>query len=235
MINEAIVLAGGLGTRLRCLLKDVPKPMADVGGKPFLEYLLNFLVRQGIERLILSVGYKYEVIAEYFGERYCDLAIEYSIEEEPLGTGGAIKKALPFLRGSSFFILNGDTYFGVDLKKLYQLHQEKNADLSIALKPMRDFDRYGTVYIDEDNRITGFEEKKHRDFSFINGGIYLANKIIFEKIELPDKFSFERDFIEKNFERFGFYGFPFDNYFIDIGIPEDYERAKKELTRFVES
>ncbi len=232
MVKEAIVLAGGLGTRLRKVVKDVPKPMADINGKPFLEYLLAFLAKQGIEKVILSVGYKYEIIKNYFGNSFLDMELLYSIENEPLGTGGGIRKSLFLVDSKVFFVVNGDTFFDVDLKKLFLFHKKKNSVLSVALKPMKSFDRYGSVKLDENKRIIDFEEKKYYVSGLINGGIYLLNKNFFMSFNLREKFSFEKDFLEKYYTMYDFYGLSFDDYFIDIGIPEDYERAKENFKRF---
>lgn len=243
MIKQAIILAGGLGSRLRSTIKDVPKPMADIGGKPFLEYLLNFVSNQGIEEVIISCGYKHNIIKDYFKDRFGDLKIYYSVEDEPLGTGGAIKKALEFINANNekyedILILNGDTFFNISLKELYDFHKAKNSDLTLALKALKNFDRYGTVKIDDNNKIIGFEEKKPQKEGLINGGIYLLsvdliNLLLSSKLNLPLIFSFEKDFLEAycNYKHFGFYGLIFGecSYFIDIGIPPDYELAKKEL------
>jgi len=231
MVKEAIVLAGGLGTRLRSVVKDVPKPMADVNGKPFLEYLLRYLQKNGIEKIILSVGYKWEVIKAYFGDSFEGIKIVYSVENEPLGTGGAVKKSLFFVNSNDVFIVNGDTFFNIDLKEFFAFHKKKRSVLSIALKAMNQFDRYGNVKIDNNNRIVSFEEKRYYEFGLINGGIYLLNKDFFMNFDWKDKFSFEKDFLEKYYKFYEFYGLPFDSYFIDIGVPEDYERAKREMNK----
>jgi len=233
MTEEAIILAGGLGTRLRGVIKDIPKPMAEVGGKPFLEYLIKYLNAQGIKRVILSVGYKYEVIRNYFKKSFLGLELIYSIEDTPMRTGGAVKLASSYVNSDDVFILNGDTLFLIDLKKFYDLHKSKNADFSIALKKVENTDRYGVIEIDSDFRIKKFHEKgKIKGRGLINGGIYLLKRELFSKLSLPEKFSLETDFIEKYFKNFRFFGFPFEGYFIDIGVPEDYERAKKEIGIF---
>jgi len=229
MVKETIVLAGGLGTRLRKVIKDVPKPMADVNGKPFLEYSLTFLAKQEIEKIILSVGYKYEVIESYFGKSFLGMELVYSVESEPLGTGGGIKKSLSFVDSEEVFVMNGDTFFNVDLRKFFCFHKKKNSVLSVALKPMKQFDRYGSVKLNENKRIIGFEEKRYYDSGLINGGIYLLNKNFFMYFDLKEKFSFEKDFLEKYYNSYAFYGLEFEEYFIDIGIPEDYEKCKEYL------
>jgi len=230
VVKEAIILAGGLGTRLKSVVKDIPKPMAEVGGKPFLEYLMKYLHAQGIKRVILSVGYKYEVIKNYFKNSFLSLEIVYSIEDTPMGTGGAAKLALSYVNSDDVFILNGDTLFLIDLKKFYDLHKSKDADFSIALKKLENPDRYGVIEIDNDFRIKKFHEKgKFEGTGVINGGIYLLKTELFSKLNFPDKFSLETDFIERYFKDFRFFGFPFEDYFVDIGVPDDYERAKYEF------
>ncbi|MEZ4774409.1 MAG: nucleotidyltransferase family protein [Bacteroidia bacterium] len=229
MIKEAIVLAGGMGTRLRSVVADVPKPMAEVNGRPFLAYLLDELNEQGVETVVLAVGYKREVIVDYFGEKYKNISLRYSVEEEALGTGGGIKQACEMLDRNDALVLNGDTFFGVDVQQLYQYYQKKDADLVLALKEMRDFDRYGTVQIDEAGQVTGFEEKAYKSVGMINGGIYLFKKELITNDLFPQKFSFEKDVLESLFPQKRFFGLAFDVYFIDIGIPQDYERSQREL------
>ncbi len=196
MVKEAIVLAGGLGTRLRKVVKDVPKPMADINGKPFLEYLLTFLAKQGIEKVILSVGYKYEVIKSYFGNSFSGMELVYSIESEPLGTGGGIRQSLFYVDSEDVFIMNGDTFFEVDLNRLFLFHKEKNSVLSVALKPMKKFDRYGVVKLDENKKIIGFEEKKYYESGLINGGVYLLNKVFFCLLVCRKNFLLKRIFLK---------------------------------------
>lgn len=229
MTKEAIVLAGGMGTRLRAVVSDVPKPMAPVNGRPFLAYVLDDLVPQGIERVILAVGYKREVIVEYFGIEYRGMELLYSVEEEQLGTGGAIKQAFDLVVGETAFVLNGDTYFKVDFAELDAFHSAKEADMTLALKPMNDFDRYGTVVINEDDKILGFEEKQHREEGLINGGVYLFGKNIWVGPELAEKFSFETEILEGLYATRTFCGMVSDTYFIDIGIPTDYERSQHDF------
>ena len=222
---EAIVLAGGLGTRLRSVVSDLPKPMAPIGDKPFLEYILKYLQKNGITRAILSVGYKWETIKEYFGDKFEDIELIYSVEDEPLGTGGAIKKAMNQVKNSQVYIINGDTFFDVDLKSL---DLKDKSQLILSLKPMSDFDRYGCVENDENNLVTVFTEKGYRESGNINGGIYLASKDIFDPYDLEEKFSFE-EFMQENFKQLKISSAIFNNYFIDIGIPEDYEKAQIDL------
>jgi len=232
MLGEAVILSGGLGTRLKSVIKDIPKPLAEVCGKPFLCYILDFLIKHGIERVILSVGYKWEVIKDFFGSQYKNLKLEYAVEDILLGTGGGLKNALKYVYEEEVFVLNGDTFFDIDLNLFYTLHKSKNSKLSIALKEMENTERYGVVKIDENNRIVSFLEKGKRVSGFINGGIYLLNISFFNALAPEGNFSLEKDFLERFYKEYEFFGFPFDGYFIDIGVPEDYERAKKELEKF---
>lgn len=226
---ETIILAGGFGTRLQGVVTDVPKPMADINGKPFLSYLFDYLLSQNINRVLLSVGYKYEIIKEHFGSKYDNLSIEYIIENKPLGTGGAIRKALEHTKGKNVIFLNGDTLFTVDLKGMLDFHLSRNSILTLALKPMHNVKRYGAVVLEND-KITGFEEKSFKEFGYINGGIYVVDKIIADYLKgYKDSFSFEAEFLQENIENIRSFGFISNDYFIDIGIPEDYERARKEL------
>lgn len=231
MCKEAIVLAGGLGTRLRETVPDLPKCMAPVAGRPFLFYVINYLRSQGIEKFIFSVGYKHETIEKYLEEEFATLNYECVVETEPLGTGGAVKLALSKANSKDILIANGDTIFKADLNELKLIHLKKESDCSIALKPMNDFDRYGAVMLSNDQSISGFTEKKYYQSGNINGGIYLLNREKFEKTNLPEKFSFETEYLEKFCKEQRFYGIVQDKYFIDIGIPEDYERAQKELAK----
>lgn len=230
----AIILAGGLGTRLRDVVKDLPKPMAPVNGKPFLHYVFAYLKQQGVSRAILSVGYKSEIIMDYFGDNYNGISVMYMEEAEPLGTGGGIYHAAT-LCDEDAFILNGDTFFDVNLKDLYSFYNQQNADIALSLKPMKNFDRYGTVEVDSDGRITRFAEKQMMQQGLINGGVYLLSKDCFHKIEelrgslLPKKFSFEKEVLEAYVDKLQFSGRAFDNYFIDIGIPEDYTKAQNDF------
>ena len=226
---EAIVLAGGLGTRLKSVVSNVPKPMAPIGNKPFLEYILKYLKKNGITRAILSVGYKSEIIEEYFGNNFEGIDLVYSVEKEPLGTGGAIKKAMSKVKSNQVYIINGDTFFDVNLKSLIL---EDNSKIILSLKHMKNFDRYGCVESDENNLVTAFTEKGYREYGNINGGIYLAFKNIFDNYELEEKFSFE-EFMQTNFESLKISVKVFENYFIDIGIPEDYEKAQSEINKHI--
>ena len=229
---EVIILAGGLGTRLRSVVADVPKCMAPVANKPFLWYLLKYLTKFDITRVILSVGYLREVIFEWIREHKQEFPFEfdYAVEEEPLGTGGGIKLALSKTKDPYVLVLNGDTFFDVDLNTLCHYHYASKKSITLALKRMRNFSRYGTVNLDSVyGSIVSFNEKQYCDEGLINGGVYVINRdaSIFEG--LPEKFSFETAVLEPQCAAQNLQGIVQDGYFIDIGIPEDYERANYEF------
>ncbi len=234
---EVIILAGGLGTRLRSVVSEVPKCMAPVAGKPFLWYLLKYLTRFDVTRVLLSVGYLREVIFKWIDEVKDEFPFEfdYAIEEEPLGTGGGIKLALDKVNDERAFVLNGDTFFDVDLMQLYDAHVIGKKAITLALKPMKKFDRYGTVNMEPiTGTILSFNEKQYCEEGLINGGVYVISKSapIFEGLGL--KFSFETAVLEPQCANHQLLGVVQNGYFIDIGIPEDYKRAKVELISLFE-
>jgi len=219
---EAIILAGGFGTRLKSVVKDIPKPMAEINNRPFLELILQYFKKHNFKRVVLSVGYKWEIIKNYFGDNFQGIELIYNIENEPLGTGGAVKSSLDLINSDEVFILNGDTIFEIPLTEMKLFD---NSKITIAVKKMENFDRYGIVVF-ENNSVVEFKEKSFRKNGFINGGIYLIRKNIFDDFNLSKKFSFEH-FFEKNLEKLNIKVQKFDNFFIDIGIPEDYLKLQK--------
>jgi D-glycero-alpha-D-manno-heptose 1-phosphate guanylyltransferase len=229
-ITEAIILAGGLGTRLRSSVPDLPKCMAPVNGRPFIAYVIDFLQQQGITKFILSLGYKSEAIVDFIDDQYPMLNVQYSIEEYPLGTGGAIKLACRKATEKDLIACNGDTLFKIDITKLLGFHLMSGANCTLSLKPMKNFDRYGVVELNNDYSIRRFKEKQRYEQGLINGGVYALKIGKFLNEDLPEKFSFEKDYLEALYIKRRMYGVIQDKYFIDIGIPEDYERAQSELT-----
>jgi D-glycero-alpha-D-manno-heptose 1-phosphate guanylyltransferase len=225
---EAIILAGGLGTRLRDIIADVPKPMAPVNNKPFVQYLFKWIKQYPVKKLVISAGYKSESIVNYFGNSIFGIPVEYVIEDKPLGTGGAVKYALHKTSWPDVLILNGDTYFPINLNKLVAFHSINKSSFTVALKRMQDFDRYGTVEC-RGNTIVKFNEKKFCSDGLINGGIYLINRSLIESWNLSGSFSLEKDIMEKEAEKSVMKGIFFDEPFIDIGVPEDYRRATSIL------
>ena len=226
---KAIVLAGGLGTRLAHVTGEIPKPMAPVGSRPFLEYLLDYLVEQGIDGAILAVSYQWEVIREHFGYEYRGMPLDYSVEDEPLGTGGAIRQALESLPDDEVIVLNGDTLFRVNLQSLANSHRNAGAQLSIALKQVADCGRFGHVEVSSEGVIARFLEKSTGGPGWINGGIYMLNRDLVTDFPMPESFSFEQDLVEPNVGRIRPLAFQSNAYFIDMGVPEDYERAQREI------
>ncbi len=226
---EAIILAGGLGTRLRTAVSELPKAMAPIHGRPFLEILFDFLIKNGVDRLILSVGYKSEAIKDHFGNKYRDVELVYSLEETQLGTGGAVALAMAFVQGEHVIVANGDSFFLADFDGLIKSHLKSRADISLSLKPMKNFSRYGTVILDGENRIKAFEEKRDVSEGIINGGLYVFNTASFMALNMSGKFSLERDVFENKVDQLYLNGFITDGYFIDIGIPADFQKAQIEL------
>lgn len=229
MLREAIILAGGFGTRLSHVVSDVPKPMAPVYGKPFLTYLIDRLIDAGIRRVILATGYKHECIESYFGTAYRGIEIVYSQETTPLFTGGAILQAAQKIQSEDFVVLNGDTLFDIDLQKLYDFHVQNHANLTIALRQVADTSRYGSVTCTNDNIVAFKEKAESIGAGDINGGIYAINREWLMNQNLPTKFSFEKELMQPLAGDPSFYGLRFNNYFIDIGVPEDYYRAQEEF------
>lgn|SRR5574344_956879 len=229
-MNEAIILAGGFGTRLRYVLNDVPKPMAPINGRPFLEYLLNYLKRYHFEHVVLSTGYLHEKIEDYFGNLYSGIRLSYAHETSPLGTGGGVLNAMQQCENDVVTVLNGDTLFCVDYNELQRLHSSQHTNLTIILRHVENTARYGAVQTDASGRIVAFTEKAAASGNgFINGGIYRLNRSLFEGFTVGQQFSFEKDLMECRYRQQSFYAYPSDAYFIDIGIPEDYARAQHEL------
>jgi D-glycero-alpha-D-manno-heptose 1-phosphate guanylyltransferase len=227
--KEAIILAGGLGTRLQGILPEIPKCLAPVAGLPFLTHVIRYLLSQGVDRFIFSLGHKHELVEQFLQDQFPHLPYTCVIELTPLYTGGAIALALEEATRENVFIINGDTLFKADLHLLEKLHLEKQATCTLALKPMENFDRYGVVNINDDGRIIDFREKKHFDHGLINGGVYILRASAFLEREWPDAFSFEKDFLEQHVSTDKFYGLQQDGYFIDIGVPDDLNRADTEL------
>lgn len=240
MIREAIILAGGKGTRLQNVVKNVPKPLAPVSGEPFLNYLIRYLQRQGIERVILSVGYMYEKIMQTYGHSFNGVEVDYSVEHSPLGTGGAIAKAIGKTREGNALILNGDSFMAfnlADFEKEYERVCRDNPSLKypvlMLLKELHSVDRYGSVLL-EKNRIISFEEKTFREQALINAGVYLFDRRLFLEGMFCGRFSFEKDFLEKRVDEGIIFGMSGEGYFIDIGVEEDYFRAQNELKQEIE-
>ncbi|WP_075780558.1 HAD-IIIA family hydrolase [Marinitoga sp. 1137] len=240
MIKQAVILAGGLGTRLKSVVRDIPKPMALIGDKPFLEHQVNILKENGFEKVLLLTGYKSEIIEDYFKDgKEFGIKIEYSKEQEPLGTGGAVFNAWKKL-DEKFILLNGDTFFDIQYEIVFDFINEKKANALIVLRFSEDISRYGFVEIDENYKITKFIEKgklpENRIDGYINGGIYYFKKDILKKYYEQyknQKISIETDIFPKLIEENKLYGLPTGGKFIDIGIPEDYQKAQKIIPEWI--
>jgi D-glycero-alpha-D-manno-heptose 1-phosphate guanylyltransferase len=228
-IKEAILLAGGLGTRLRSAVPDLPKCLAPVGGRPFIGYVIDYFRKEGIEKFIFALGYKSAYFDDFFRVNFPNGGYEISLEDEPLGTGGAIRQACGLSEEKNVLILNGDTFFRIGLDALSAFHEDRQANCSLCLKPMRDFDRFGVVELEGDGRVSRFREKQYYPAGLINGGVYALDRAAFLREEWPAVFSFEKDYLERHTGDRRLFGLVQDNYFIDMGIPEDYQRAEEEL------
>jgi D-glycero-alpha-D-manno-heptose 1-phosphate guanylyltransferase len=226
---EAIVLAGGLGTRLHTRVADRPKPMALIAGRPFLAILLDYLAGQGIGRVILSVGYGRDKIIDLFGDRYGRLDLAYAIEETPLGTGGAIAHALPHVSGELAWVLNGDTFLELDYRAMHAafVGASPRPLMAMALRRVPDASRYGAVAA-ADGLVAGFLPAGAPTGGLINSGVYLVAPTLFPE-GMPAVFSFERDFLPAACRRSRIQAFETNGWFIDIGVPEDFDRAQVEL------
>lgn len=225
---KAIVLAGGFGTRLQERVPDVPKPMAPVAERPFLEYVLDHLIGGGIHEIILSVGYRADLIMDHFGHTYRNAVVSYSVETEPLGTGGAIVHALRQESDDPVLVLNGDTFLNVDYRELIRWYEQAPAQIALVLKEVSDVARYGSV-LTTGERISGFVEKGKAEAGLINAGVYIVRPGVFGTLSLSSKFSFETDLLQRYCGAISLRAFLTDAYFIDIGVPDDYDRAQYDF------
>lgn len=237
--TEAIILAGGFGTRLKEVVTDLPKPMAPINEVPFLNYLLNYLTHFGIKHIVISTGHLSEKITDYYNSlgkkpEWGGAKLSFSHESSPLGTGGAIRLALEKCKQKQVLVLNGDSFFDFDIKQFSYLHKVYHSNFSLALRTIDNAARYGTVECSNQNQIETFKEKSGLETEgLINAGIYIIKKEPFlSKTESNKNFSIEKDFFEKQLTEEKIYGFKFDGYFIDIGIPEDYSKAQNDFKEF---
>ncbi|MFC4261359.1 HAD-IIIA family hydrolase [Ferruginibacter yonginensis] len=227
--HTCIILAGGLGTRLQHTVPVVPKCLAQVSAKPFLYWLVQYQIKQGVTHFIWALGYKSDSVQHYIQQQFPTLKHSFSIEQEPLGTGGAIKKALSFCETEHVFVTNGDTLFKVDYKNLYAQHLALQTQCTLALKPMKLVERYGTVNFNEQYIITAFNEKVIIANGFINGGVYIIYKNAFLNAVLPAQFSFENDYLKLQAPQHTLGAYVDNGYFIDIGVPADYFKAQVDF------
>jgi D-glycero-alpha-D-manno-heptose 1-phosphate guanylyltransferase len=231
MALTAIILAGGLGTRLKDVLPNLPKPMAPILGRPFLEYLMDYWINQGVNHFILSVGYQKKIIMNHFSNEYHGALIEYSEENTPLGTGGGLLKASKNL-SDSFLLLNGDTFIEVDLKKMINFHLNKKSDWTLSIIKLDQTERYMGIEMDNNGKIISFNSTKGQNFQLVNGGVYLINPSIFKNKELSHDVNISlEDKLLPEFSASGgnLFGIECLGKFIDIGVPEDYYIAHEVL------
>lgn len=228
-VQSAVILAGGLGTRLRSAVPDLPKPMAPIDGRPFLEYQLDYWIKQGISHFVLAVGYRHEVITGHFGERYRTATLDYVFEQTPLGTGGGVLLALQKLpRDQRFLLLNGDTYFAVDLPSLERFAVQHDSEWCFSLFRTRETSRYLGMGVAPDGRINELKSSQDGDECLANGGVYCIHPRAFDGLSVVagDSASLENDIFPSAFRAGqGMYGLECEGSFIDIGIPADYHRA----------
>ncbi len=230
MTREAIILAGGLGTRLKPLVKDIPKPMALINGRPFLEILIKHLVKNNFKRVILSIGYKSQYIIDYFSKEDFGTEIIFSKEEDMLGTGGAIKLGISHATEDCIFVFNGDTFADINYDLVESTFNKINKSILCGIF-VKNVSRYGSISF-KDNNLLGFEEKGSNEPGIINAGVYYLKTNQLDDFTEGLNFSFEQDFlaIKKNFEKIGVCNF--EGIFIDIGIPEDYIISQTLLKKF---
>ena len=229
-MTAAVILAGGLGSRLRSVVSDVPKPMAPINGRPFLEHQMRYWIEQGINHFVLSVGYKHQAIIDYFGSQFETASLEYAVEESPLGTGGGLLLAAEMLDSSEYFLLlNGDTYFSVELEVLTNFAIISDADWCFSLFRTSETGRYMGVDIQSSGNITSLQSKNSHLNKLVNGGVYLVKPSSLSDLNfhLGEKISLEDDIFPSTIKlKQRIYGKEFSSKFIDIGVPEDYRRAE---------
>jgi D-glycero-alpha-D-manno-heptose 1-phosphate guanylyltransferase len=225
-----VLLAGGRGTRLESVSGGLPKPLMEVGGRPFIEHVLENLMNFGCDHVVIAASYKWELLRDHLGANYKGCALDWSIESKPLGTGGAIHQAFRIFDLAAAFVLNADTLFRVNLDGLEALHLASGAAVTIALRAVPDVARFGEVVIDEDGRIELFSEKGRHGPGLINGGVYFVDGRVWLHGDFPEVFSFESDYLQQRGNSGSAFGYISDAYFIDIGIPDDLDRARRDLS-----
>jgi NDP-sugar pyrophosphorylase family protein len=221
----AAILAGGLGTRLRAVVGDRPKVLAQVHGRPFLAYLLDQLARTSVAQVVLLTGYLGGQVSAAFGDRYRGLRLVYSAESSPLGTAGALRLALPHFSFPTVLLLNGDSYCDVDLPAFLDSHQRRAAEISLVVSRVADASRFGKVRVGPDGRVLGFEEKRGDGEGWINAGVYLLERRLIEDIPPGRPVGLERDLFPAWVWR-AFQAFRGPTRFLDIGTPASYQEAE---------
>ena len=237
MIQTALVLAGGRGTRLAGVVPDDSKPMAPINGRPFLEYVLLHLARSGVAGAVICTGYRADLIMDHFGDgERVGLSLTYSHEQEPRGTAGALHDALPLATGSPVLAVNGDSFLGADLRMLADFHAAHDARVTLALTAVDDAARFGRVAVDAGGRIAGFTEKDGVAGrpGLVNAGVYVLDAAALTDLPGTGAISLERDLLPKLIGH-GLYGLALDGFFVDIGLPADYATLRADPSRLLES
>ncbi|GLQ95664.1 nucleotidyltransferase family protein [Dyella mobilis] len=224
-VDEAIILAGGFGTRLQSVVKDVPKPLAPVAGRPFIEYLLDLLAKQGIRKVVLATGYLAEVVERTLGDSWKGMSLAYSVENVPLGTGGALAQAIKHLVGDAFFVLNGDTFLYLNYEDFDRSAEREGSPICMALADVADVGRYGAVET-VGSQVVGFSEKGAQGRGRINAGVYRIARSLTNEFPRVDSFSFEQAVLVPQAAQRSVTAYTDTSDFIDIGVPEDFERAQ---------
>lgn len=227
---EAIILAGGLGTRLRTVVADMPKPMAPIAGRPFLEILLNVLAGKGFKRVILSVGFMAEKVSSYFGSLHAGMDLIYVMEDQPLGTGGGVRLSLEQVVSDHVFVFNGDTFLDLEIDQVEQQWQSRRHPIIVG-RAVADTSRYGRLLV-SDGVVQGFAGKDIAGPGLINAGCYVFKRQQLDDFPADQPFSLESDFLAPAVARGEFDVFVTAGKFIDIGVPEDFLRAQTELAGF---
>jgi len=230
-VEQAIILAGGFGTRLRTILPDLPKPLAPVHGVPFIHYVLRWLEQNGVARIIACTGHLAEKMEAGFRSYGGRLQMTFQREDSPLGTGGAIYRALHEAGAGSAFALNGDTYFPADLHHFQAEARRLGGPFAVALRRLPDVSRYGAVDVDS-GRILAMNEKGRQGPGLVNAGLYLLPGDLWRRFPMPDVFSWETDFLQPRAALLGPAGIALDAPFLDIGTPESYRETDTVLPPF---
>lgn len=228
---DCVILCGGLGKRLRSVVSDTPKVMAEVNGRPFMDHVIGHVASQGIERIVLCTGYKAQMIEDYYRDHDFGITIDYSREDKPLGTGGALKNARAVIKSDPFLVLNGDSFLPADLKGLLEFHAAKKAEVTLTVTLSEQVRDFGSVSTDAKGRVTAFSEKSaDADQAPVNAGLYCMNQSVFDRMPKQAAFSLETDLFPQMTDR-PFYGFQIDGTFLDIGTPQRYASVKQQMKK----
>ena len=234
MLPDFIILCGGLGTRLRSVVGESQKVMVAINDEPFLDLLIKYIRAQGGRRVILATGYKAEDVETHYHGRFADMTIEFSREEEPLGTGGAVKNAWSKVTSENFFVLNGDSFCPIIFETMLDLHIAYQASSTVALARVEDGQDYGSVMLDDAGCVTAFQEKvPTSNLTYVNTGVYCFREELKESLPASSKFSLERDFFPSIIGK-GFCGYVTDRSFLDIGTPQRYKEAAQQMRKLWE-